>query len=289
MTEIWRPLGFEGTTADAYDALYDGVPDWMSESFWGWMHARLTRAERHEFLPEYEVFLNTELVRRIERSCRVRIPYQGADLLKGMAVVRKAVEVAGAELRIADYLLSLQKSSHVADELELILEESGSMWKVGERVSRFGLVRRVPEAVQNALDETIATSGHAGQRLAEAWGAAYGVSPDPSRAYALAVKAVEDAAIPVVSPNDTSATLGKINAQIRNTGDWRLPLQREDDHAPTSITLLSMMKMLWAGQADRHGGHHDPDLVITQEAAEVAVMAAATLVQWFTSGAVSRR
>lgn len=289
MTEIWRPLGFEGTAAGSYDALYEGVPDWMSESFWEWVQARLTRTQQHEFLPDYEVFLNTELVRRIERGCRVRIPYQGVDLLKGMAVVRRAVEVAGAELRIADYLLSLQKSSQTADELELVLEESGSMWKVGERVSRFGLVRRVPEAVQSAVDQTIATSGHAGQRLAEAWEATYGIDPTPSLAYSLAVKAVEDAAIPVISPKDTSATLGKINSQIRNTGDWSLPLQREDEHAPTSATLLSMMKMLWAGQADRHGGHHDPDLVITQEAAEIAVMTAATLVQWFTSGAVERR
>ncbi|MBT2248354.1 hypothetical protein JHV56_06555 [Arthrobacter sp. BHU FT2] len=206
-----------------------------------------------------------------------------------MAVVRKAVEVAEAELRIADYLLSLQRSSPAADELELILEESGSMWKVGERVSRFGLVRRVPEAVINAVDQTIAASGHAGQRLAEAWEAAYGIDPNPSLAYSLAVKAVEDATIPVVSPTDTSATLGKINAHIRNAGGWSLPLQREDAHAPTSTTLLYMMKMLWAGQADRHGGHHDPELTITQEAAEVAVMTAATLVQWFTSGAVARK
>lgn len=83
--------------------------------------------------------------------------------------------------------------------------------------------------------------------------------------------------------------LRKINSQIRNTGDWSLPLQREDARAPTRSTLLSMMKILWAGQADRHGGHHDPDLAITQEAAEVAVVTAVTLVQWFTSSAVQRR
>jgi hypothetical protein len=133
------------------------------------------------------------------------------------------------------------------------------------------------------------SSGHAGKRLAEAWGAAFGIAPNPSHAYSLAIKAVEDAAVPVVCPADATATLGKINAQLRNTGDWSLPLQREDLHATTGSTLLSMMKMLWAGQADRHGGHHDPDLAITQEAAEIAVMTAATLVQWFTSGVVARR
>jgi hypothetical protein len=100
---------------------------------------------------------------------------------------------------------------------------------------------------------------------------------------------VEAAAVSVIRWNKSTATLGKINSQMRNTGHWGLPLPREDEYATTSATLLSMMKMLWAGQADRHGGHPDPSLVITQEAAEVAVMTAATLIQWFTSGAVARR
>lgn len=289
MTETWRPLGFDGSAAETYDALYDGVPNWMSESFWGWMLDRFTHAQREDYALDYEYFLKTELVRQVERRCRVRVPYQGTDLSTGIIEIRRAAEANGAELRIADYLLSLQDSSQVADDLEVILEESGSAWKVGERAGQFGLVRRVPEAVQSAVNNTIASGAHAGDRLAQAWEAAFGINPDPSRAYSLAVKAVEDAAIPVVSPNDASATLGKINSQIRNTGDWCLPLQREDEYATTGSTLLSMMKMLWAGQADRHGGHHDPSLVITQEAAEVAVMTAATLVHWFTSGAVARR
>ena len=50
-----------------------------------------------------------------------------------------------------------------------------------------------------------------------------------------------------------------------------------------------MMRALWAGQTDRHGGDSDPALVITQEVAETAVLLAVPLVQWFTSGAVARR
>lgn len=289
MTETWRPLGIEGKTVEAYDALYDGVPEWMSESFWGWVQERFTRSQRHEFLPDYEVFLNTELVRQVERRCRFSIPYRSNDIVGGMKVMRKAAEVAETELRVADYLLSLQQGSSAADELELILAESGSLWKVGERSGKFGLIRRVPEAVQVAASSAITAGGHAGDRLAQAWESAFGIDPNPSHAYSLAVKAVEDAAIPLVSPRDSTSTLGKINSQLRDAGDWSLPLQREDEYATTSATLLSMMKMLWAGQADRHGGFHDPELVITQEAAEVAVMTAATLVQWFTSGAVARQ
>ncbi|MCO4273053.1 hypothetical protein NG701_01155 [Pseudarthrobacter sp. HLT3-5] len=289
MNDNWRPLGFESDTT-TYDALHDGVPDWMAESFWDWMRTQLLLSQRSEEYPgALDYFLDQDLVRQVERRCRVAIPYRGYSAETGMSEIRGSTEVVQAQLRVADFLLATRSTEHAADKLNIVLEESGSMWRVGERSGSRGLVRRVPDSVQTAVDNAILFGGHAGARLAQAWAAIYGIDPNPSLAYSLSVKAVEDAAIPVVSPNDTSATLGKINSQIRNTGDWSLPLQREDEHTPASSTLLSMMKMLWAGQADRHGGHHDPDLVITHEAAEVAVMTAATLVQWFTAGLVTRR
>jgi len=44
--EVWRPLGYESEDADAYDALHDGVPNWMAESFWGWIKAQMTARAR---------------------------------------------------------------------------------------------------------------------------------------------------------------------------------------------------------------------------------------------------
>lgn len=289
MNDNWRPLGLDSDTT-AYDALHDGVPDWMAESFWDWMRTQFLLSQRSEEYPgALDYFLDQELVRQVERRCRVAIPYRGYSAEIGMSEIRSSTEAAQAQLRVADFLLATRSTEHAGNSLDVVLEESGSKWRVGERSGSRGLVRRVRDSVQTVVDNVISSGGHAGDRLAQAWTATYGIDPNPSLAYSLAVKAVEDAAIPVVSPNDTSATLGKINSQIRNTGDWSLPFQREDEYAPAGSTLLSMMKMLWAGQADRHGGHHDPDLVVTQEAAEVAVMTAATLVQWFTSGAVTRR
>jgi hypothetical protein len=287
-TDVWRPLGLEPSDSTSYDALHDGVPAWMEESFWAWMKSRFTMAKRASYGQTVRS-LNIELLRQVERKCRIRIEYRGSALNEAMTFVRARTQETNTPLVVADYLLSFHSSEEAQGLLETVLHESGSLWKVGTRSGVPGLVRRVPEGVQTAVDGTISSSGHAGIRLSEAWAAAFGIAPDPSRAYSLAVKAVEDAAIPVISPNDTTATLGKINSQMRNTGNWGLPLAREDEYATTSATLLSMMKMLWAGQADRHGGHHDPSLVITQEAAEVAVMTAATLVQWFSSGAVARR
>lgn len=287
-TDLWRPLGLEPSDSPDYDALHDGVPVWMEESFWTWMKNRFTLSRVATYGQTLRAF-DIALLRQVERKCRIRIAYKGTGLNDAMSFIRARTEETKTQLIVADYLLSFHSSPEAQVLLETIFHESGSMWTVGQRANRPGLVRRVPEGVQASVDFTIRNSGHAGVRLAEAWEAVFGLEPDPSRAYALAVKALEDAAIPVISPNDTAATLGKLNAQIRNAGNWGLPLPREDEYATTSATLLSMMKMLWAGQADRHGGNHDPDLAITQEAAEVAVMTAATLVQWFTSGAVTRR
>ncbi len=149
----------------------------------------------------------------------------------------------------------------------------------------------MPLGVQEATEQTISTSGHAGQRLSEAWHAAFGMSPDPSKAYSLAIKAVEDAAKHEVTPKDDLATLGKMNNVLRDQG-WTLPLQRDDPKFSSTEVIQAMSRALWAGQVDRHGGTDTPNTApvkITQEAAETAVMLAVTLVQWFTSKAAARR
>ncbi|WP_226652833.1 hypothetical protein [Streptomyces hydrogenans] len=48
-----------------------------------------------------------------------------------------------------------------------------------------------------------------------------------------------------------------------------------------------MMRALWEGQTSRHGGQ-TPTPPETLEAARAGVHLAATLVQWFVSGAVVR-
>jgi len=132
-------------------------------------------------------------------------------------------------------------------------------------------------------------SGHAGVRLAQAWAAAFGVDPDPSKAYSLAIKAVEDAAASLVTPTDRLATLGKISGVVRDQGEWSLPTTREDADFPSGQLLHAMMRALWTGQSDRHGGDPDGHIPMTQDAAEVAVLMAVPLVQWFSSGQVARR
>lgn len=173
-------------------------------------------------------------------------------------------------------------------ELDAILEESRSAWKVGTRHGFPGLERRMPLGAQDAADHNTRTTGRAGERLSEAWHAVYGVNPNPAHAYATAVKAVEDATIPVVVPKQTDATLGHVISQLKR-GGWSLPLTREHPEAPTGETVVRMLQALWKGHHDRHGGDSSAPKSVSQEEAETAVSLAVPLVQWFSSGAVARR
>jgi hypothetical protein len=52
--------------------------------------------------------------------------------------------------------------------------------------------------------------------------------------------------------------------------------------------VVAMLRTLWFGHRDRHGkpmGHTD----VTHEEARAAVVLAASLVDWFASGALARR
>ncbi|WP_419703755.1 hypothetical protein [Promicromonospora sp. NFX87] len=188
-----------------------------------------------------------------------------------------------------DYLVSIIPDSdgYSAVSLEELLEFNGSAWKVGTREGYPGLERRVPLGVQEAAEHVMANASHAGDILSEAWHAAFGVNPDPSKAYDRALKAVEAAMKQQVSPNDSMATLTKMRNVVRDQKDWTLPFDGQDKVTPNSAVLIGMLNMLIAGQVGRHA-HDGPLPVPTQEAAEAAVMLSVPLVQWFSSGAAAR-
>ncbi|MGA5498745.1 hypothetical protein ACPCSP_30800 [Streptomyces cinereoruber] len=146
--------------------------------------------------------------------------------------------------------------------------------------------------MRDAVRHTIAdaatgpAAGSAADHLATAWQAAYGRSPDPVRAYSESIKAVESAAHAVIQPNHPKATLGTMLGELkgaRHKFTFAIPAGSGDPIAPAE----SLMRVLWDGQTSRHGGQ-TPTSPETLEAARASVHLAATLVQWFASGAVTR-
>jgi hypothetical protein len=107
------------------------------------------------------------------------------------------------------------------------------------------------------------------------------------RAYSESIKAVESAAHAVIQPNNAKATLGTMLGELKNARhkfSCTIPAPTAGDPiAPAE----AMMRALWEGQTSRHGGQSGT-VPETLEAARAGVHLAATLVQWFVSGAVVR-
>lgn len=291
--EVWRPLGVDTDEAIAeYDALHDGVPLWMSAPYWAWVRESVSSpiAVSGGTSPYPRILV--ALVEKMSTTLRLNLPnlrtasQDAVGRSHQMKTLMAVLTTHGAPLQIADYLLAHSAGS--GSQLESLLERSRSAWRVGTRASRPGLVRRVPLGAQVAADSVIGRAGQAGIRLAKAWESLYGLVPNASEAYRLAILAVEDAVVPVVSPADRSATLGKVLKQLEDQGDWRLPLEREHPRAPSTEVLVGMLRLLWHGQHDRHGGQPSVPGNVSVAEASVAVSLAVSLVSWFDAGLVSR-
>lgn len=279
--ESWVPLSRRGQP-HAAEALHEGVPPWLVQSMWDWVRRRITVTDARGF----KQGPSQASLQRLERRLRIQLVWQ-----HGISGAFSRLEVMARSdekllLDLVDALLSdmhpvaLRQSGQAAS-LERELLEGGSAWRVGVYGERLELQSRVDETVTAAARNAMEAAGGAGEHLAKAWAEAYGISPDPTAAYAEAVKAVEAAAQPVVTPEDSKATLGKMITALGAKPDkWSVVL-------PGGAGLVRQMADgLWKGQTDRHGGP-DPTPV-TQEGAEASVHLAVLLVQWFNAGAIGR-
>lgn len=266
MSSSWIPLGM---SAEDLEALHEGVPPWMDQPLWIWiMSATYPRV--------------SEIARQYDRATRKMDPIAPKI---GPFSLEDVITDEDEILRFVDFLV--HEGLGASRELDELLEGSGSAWRVGRRAGFAGLERRVAEGVQVAADAVMESGTNAGTLLSEAWHAAFGRSPNASVAYAKSIKAVEEACIPVVLPKSPTATLGTVIATLSQHSDWRLPLTKEHQAAESWDTVLHMCQSLWSGQTDRHGSNnHRPP---SQQEAETAVFLAVPLVQWFISGAISRR
>ncbi len=283
--------------AQAYDALHEGIPEWMEASVIDW----LQRGLQH---PAGGV--DDEKVREIERTLRVRADWR-TELTAADSLMERALEDHEFCLELINFqLYKLTWPDGETGILRLIkvLNDAGSAWKVStlndsevRSELRWALFRRVEQTVEAAAKKAM-IHGKSGIHLRTAWNGVYGRSPNPSEAYGEAIKAVEVAAGRVIVPNDLSATLGKRLGEWKsNERNFTIPLVGAGDSAPgqkadvSGITIARLMtQLLWTSQHDRHGTF-DPSapISVTQQEAEAAVMLAALLVHWFETGVISAR
>lgn len=281
--------------------LVDGVPDYMKKSLIDWMmQAELllccggTSIYGEKWLDEDTRY---ELIKEFDRRTRQE------SHLCDVAPNKYFEESMNADLiglQYTDFLLmkldedmrdeqcifpsSEEFHSHIQN-LDTILEESGSKWRVGERNSICGLEERVDPAMQQMVDNAMDSSSGYGQQLSEAWHYMFGREPNYSAAYAAAIKAVESIALPMVEPNNKDSTLSKASRVMRDQ-HWEFQIEaREENNVPGGVIQL-LMSGLMNSQPDRHGG---PDSgVVSKEKAQAAVYSAVFLIQCFKAGLVRR-
>lgn len=294
----WVPFGMEERKPSV---LVDGVPDYMKKSLVDWMmQAELllccggTSIYGEKWLDEDTRY---ELIKEFDRRTRQE-SHLCDDTTNKYFEENMNADLIG--LQYTDYLLmkldedmrdeqcifpsSEEFHSHIQN-LDTILEESGSKWKVGERNSICGLEERVDPAMQQMVDNAMDSSSGYGQQLSEAWHYMFGREPNYSAAYEAAIKAVESIALPMVEPNNKDSTLSKASRVMRDQ-HWEFQIEaREENNVPGGVIQL-LMSGLMNSQPDRHGG---PDSgVVSKEKAQVAVYSAVFLIQCFKAGLVRR-
>lgn len=289
--ERWRPLwARDPGKAEEYDALVEGVPPWVTRGLTEWLNEYFLTwysSERREPLPNEKALRDVEVRVRIPLDWKYGASSAHPDLLQKC--------VAGGEkfLSVVDFALS--QIAHKGDgndhdaafALETLLRDAGSAWMVGP--TGRSLARRVQPVAVEAARQVMAGGSRAGHYLGEAWHYTYGRNPHPGTAYREAVRAVEAAARPVISPKNPKATLGTIINELRDArpGKFATAFEGNGPGVNALDAVRALMGLVWTNQLDRHGTDDDEvPLHVSPEQAEAAVHAAVALVQWFERGVV---
>jgi hypothetical protein len=267
----WRPG--QRKAQRALEDPYVDVPEHLKQPLWNWISDGLRIGYD---LP------NDQRIQDLAIDLRKHLPGTTPER-QITTLVSWCNEDATMMLEIVEALLERHGWDRGrAQELEDFLARSNSAYAVSATWD--ALEERVALGVKELVREAIdASSGSAGDHLANAWNEAYGRKPDPVKAYSEAIKAVEAAMAQHVSPQNGKQTLGTMIRDISaKPVKWKFVIA--DGNASGVETALGMMRMLWDGQTSRHGGVN-PTRDETTDEARAAVHLAAALVQFGVSGA----
>jgi hypothetical protein len=278
MSGAWRPLSARLSEEATEEIPHEGIPLHLGPSLEQWVGRAASEA----------------LAERVAVRLRLELP-------AGWGWRNLLLHERDRLLDVVDALLYLHPghepycsdTDHIeleigVEQLSELLYDAGSAYRVAEDQTR--LTRRIDGAVLEAAHHVQrSATADASHHLRTAWAAIYGLHPDPSKAYSEAIKAVEAASIPVVVPTQAGATLGHVLGQLDRQGDlYELAITDNTGAAASVIAVAHLVRLLWEGHSDRHGGG-SRSRPISQDSAEMAVHLATTLIQWFTAGHVRRK
>lgn len=270
------------------ETLHDGVTPWMLPPLMRWLEPFLAATddlgERHADVDNIEgLEMNLRLLAPLDRS------HPLSDL-QGLIEEDPSFGIRVIEYVIGTWFIVDDPPHHIGNArrapLEKILADSGSAWEVTALDVKDGrpghkhlvLTRRDLAEAKLAITDIREQNNRAGSFLADAWKAVAAREPQPGEAYDKAVKAIEAAAQPVVSPNNTTATLGTIIRDMETKpAKWTFALGDLE-------TVIAMMKLVWTNHF-RHGTQPRDDHI--PEEADAAVHLALPLVRFFVGGLIT--
>ncbi len=278
----WVPLSRRAAGLGPDPTLYEAVPDHLRPALRSWVSDRWSTNQpaREELQWRLRLALDEDDVNRY---------LDGEDLLDVIdGILRWWPKSELDDVEKRDWISDPKIIPGPRSQLSDALNGGGSAWRIN--TGGGGVERRGDETITAATAATAAAaSPESGGHLSAAWTAAYGRHPDPDKAYAEAVKAVEAAACPVVLPSNGTATLGKVRDHLRDaSAKWELVVPGKDGTPGPVTPVIALMTTLWEGQRSRHAGTPTSRRQLQTEA-EAVIHLAATLVQWLHSGALRRK
>lgn len=281
---LWTPPGMGDKDKISFLAYREGLPGAANELIKVWL-LRALPANRSYTHPQYSLEPFLKFQSAMGQDFGFKREGYGFYYSETVVVLLSSFDQTNLAYFI-DYVLAHTKLSEALyQQLESILLEARSEWKVGTQDGSRRLMERVPAAVSEIVERITDKPGAASTLLRKAWNKAFGADSEPGAAYSAAVKAVEVYTGEIFSPNNKIATLGTAIRDFQaKPSKWGFKLGSSE--SGNLDQLLGVMKLLWHNQNDRHGSPSYQD--VSMEEAQAAVLLATTLVGWFDNGLVHR-
>lgn len=284
LMSVWRPWDADDDEYEERSLIRELLPASLYAPVLAWIRKELRPGGAYAYVDMNRVH---DLQSGLQVDLRLQGRFVDADDVVRVIAQRGDQFVA----RVVDFFLSgyeldnWGRTPSEVDSLKWHFDSAASAADIALQDGVYRLRRRVPEGVEELAEaSTQSAPTLAGQHLRKGWTEAYSLTPNTSLVMTEAIKAVEAAAHPVVSPNAKKVRLGMMTQTIKDQSGWTLAFpNRDDGHPDHKAVLVGMLETLIIAQADRHGGAAPSVLE-----AQGHVQLASTLVQWFTAGVVVR-
>ncbi len=280
---VWRPWDADDGEFEERSLIRELIPPSLYAPVIEWI--------RNELRPGSYSYVDMGRVHELQSALQVSLRLQGRYVEADDVLRTIAQEGDQFVARVIDFFLSDYEEDPYGqppanvEALKWHFDSAASAADIALQHGVYRLRRRVPEGVEELAEASRQTApSPAGQHLGKAWTEAYALTPNTSLVMTEAIKAVEAAAHPVVTPNAKKIRLGMITQTVKDQSGWTLAFPtRDDGHPDHKAVLVGMLETLIIAQADRHGGTA-PTIVEAQGHVQLA----STLVQWFSTGVVMR-